>query len=167
MPRPEDSGGPPHPHHDGCFVLASGTLKPSPSATNSSRSCTSTSGCAVTPTAYRMLCLRFACLVRPSPRLRHKRKTRYGWVANPYPAGTFTQQDTPSFSWRDNDRTLKAFLSKVWEVYGGFSAIQLSNMTHEPNASWASTWGSGKPKNTDIEDDVIKDYFVRLTEGER
>jgi hypothetical protein len=39
-------------------------LKPSASATSLFRSCTSTSGCAVTPTAYRMLCLRFAHLVR-------------------------------------------------------------------------------------------------------
>src|SRR6266536_2711342 len=36
------------------------------------------------------------------PRLRHGRKTRYGWVASPYPTGSFTLQETPSFSWRDN-----------------------------------------------------------------
>ena len=35
--------------------------------------------------------------------LRHRRKTRYGWVANPYPTGTFTLQDMPSFARRDND----------------------------------------------------------------
>ena len=32
-----------------------------------------------------------------SSRLRHGRKTRYGWVANPYPTGTFTLPETPSF----------------------------------------------------------------------
>ena len=37
-----------------------------------------------------------------SPRFRHGRKTRYGWVANPYPTGTFTLQETPSFAWREN-----------------------------------------------------------------
>jgi len=42
------------------LVLPSGTLKPSTSVSNSSRSCTSTSGCADTPTAYRILCVRFA-----------------------------------------------------------------------------------------------------------
>ena len=46
------------------LVLPSGALKPSASATPPSRSCTSTSGCAVTPTAYRILCLRFVHLVR-------------------------------------------------------------------------------------------------------
>jgi hypothetical protein len=104
MPRPEDSGGPPHPHHSGCFVLTSGTLKPSPSATSLSRSCTSTSGCAspLRPTG---------CSVYASPvlfaafrRLRHRRKTRYGWVASPYPTGTFTPQEAPSLSRRDNEQ---------------------------------------------------------------
>ena len=57
-----DSGGPPHPRPIGCFVLASCTLKHSPSATTLSRSCASSSGRAVTPTAYRILCLRFPVL---------------------------------------------------------------------------------------------------------
>ena len=41
-------------------------IKPSASAKTKSRSCTSTSGCATTPTAYRILCLRFARLVHHS-----------------------------------------------------------------------------------------------------
>jgi hypothetical protein len=102
MPRPEDSGGPPPPRQNGCFVLPSGTLKPSASATSLSRSCTSTSGCAspLRPTG---------CSVYASPvlftafqRLRHRRKTRYGWVASPYPTGTSTPQEAPSLSRRDN-----------------------------------------------------------------
>ena len=34
--------------------------------------------------------------------LRHGPKTRYGWVASPYPTGTSTPQDAPSFARRDN-----------------------------------------------------------------
>jgi len=61
-----------------------------------------------------------------SPRLRHGRTTRYGWVASPYPTGTFTLQEMPSFSWRDNarrelleagvrhERTLEAVSSTPW-----------------------------------------------------
>ena len=62
------------------------------------------SGYAVTPTAYRILCLRFAHLLfaTPTSLLRNGGKTRYGWVVSPYPAGTLTQQDTPSLSWRCN-----------------------------------------------------------------
>src|SRR5712692_852807 len=34
--------------------------------------------------------------------LLHIRNTRYGWVASPYPARSFTLQETPSFAWRTN-----------------------------------------------------------------
>jgi len=72
MPRPEDSGGPPHPCLKHLLLVPNWvslcclrcTLKPSASAISLFRSCTSTSGCATTPTAYRILCLRFAPLVR-------------------------------------------------------------------------------------------------------
>ena len=50
----------------GVSVLPSGAIKPSASAKTKSRSCTSSSGCATTPAAYRILCLRFARLVHTS-----------------------------------------------------------------------------------------------------
>ena len=80
MPWPVDSGGPPHPRPIGCFVLASCTLKHSPSATTLSRSCTSSSGRAVVPTAYRILCLRFACLVSPFGSSTDARLDTGGWL---------------------------------------------------------------------------------------
>src|SRR5215470_18918772 len=46
--------------------------------------------------------LRPSCSPGLSPCLRHGRKTRYGWVARPYPTRTCTLQETPSFSWREN-----------------------------------------------------------------
>ena len=98
MPRPEDSGGPAHPRQLGWARVAFGSVKTLGVRHKPCRSCTSTSGCAVTPTAYRIRCRRFAHLVRrDTSRLRHGRKTRYGWVARPYPTGTFTLQETPSF----------------------------------------------------------------------
>jgi len=39
--------------------------------------------------------------------LRSRTNTRYGWVACPYPTGTFTRQKTPSFARRDNDNDRK------------------------------------------------------------
>jgi hypothetical protein len=30
--------------------------------------------------------------------------TRYGWLVRPYPVGTSTPQETPSFAWRTNAR---------------------------------------------------------------
>jgi len=41
--------------------------------------------------------LRPSCSSCVQPRLRRGRKTRYGWVARPYPTRTFTLQETPSF----------------------------------------------------------------------
>ncbi|ESQ12674.1 MAG: hypothetical protein N838_16510 [Thiohalocapsa sp. PB-PSB1] len=35
-------------------------------------------------------------------KLRSRTNTRYGWVASPYPTGTFTRQEAPSFAQRDN-----------------------------------------------------------------
>ncbi|MFB1486657.1 MULTISPECIES: hypothetical protein [unclassified Thiocapsa] len=32
--------------------------------------------------------------------LRNRTNTRYGWVASPFPTGTFTRQETPSFARR-------------------------------------------------------------------
>jgi len=48
------------------------------------------------------LCTLTSPIVRGHP-LLIEINTRYGWVANPYPAGTFTLQDTPSLSRRDNE----------------------------------------------------------------
>jgi hypothetical protein len=39
--------------------------------------------------------------------------TRYGWVASPYPTGTSTPQETPSFARRDNDQAQRREAS-VW-----------------------------------------------------
>src|SRR5947209_33101 len=64
MPRPEDSGGPAPPRPDGGARIAFGSVKTLGVRNKPFRSCTSTSGCAVTPAAYRILCLRFAHLVR-------------------------------------------------------------------------------------------------------
>ncbi len=61
------------------------------------------SGSTISPTAYMILCVRFICFVRRKFHpLRHRRNTRYGWLARPFPTGTFTLQDAPSFAWRPN-----------------------------------------------------------------
>ena len=56
-------------------------IKPSASAKCISRSCTSTSGCATTPAAYRILCLRFVRFVhRCSGSATHARLDTGGWL---------------------------------------------------------------------------------------
>ena len=84
-------------------VWPSGALKPSASAIAMSKLYQHFRGrgspCGLQDT---LSTLRPSCSPRVQPRLRHGRKTRYGWVARPYPTGTFTLQETPSLSWRDN-----------------------------------------------------------------
>ena len=68
----------------------------------------------------------------------------------------------------DNEqaRFASALIQRVWEVYGGYSAIQLSNMTHESGSPWWQVYsqpGCKPPKGTDIPSDMIRDYFVKLS----
>src|SRR6266581_8703788 len=43
-------------------------------------------------------------LCRSAFQLLHRCNTRYGWLVRPYPVGTSTLQETPSFAWRTNAR---------------------------------------------------------------
>jgi len=98
MPRPEDSGGPAPPRPNGGARVAFGSVKTlgvrnkrlfeAVPALQGARS-------PLRPTGYSVYAS--PILFTVSPRLRHGRKTRYGWMANPYPTGTFTLQETPSF----------------------------------------------------------------------
>ena len=107
-------------------------------------------GTQVTPVAYAILCVRFVYFVRLSRSflaaraLRRKRNTRYGWVVNPFPTGTSTRQDTPSFlgaitmgmsrAPRHFEQTLR--LHRVGSM--PFSRLQLIRagiaMPHDPNS---------------------------------
>jgi hypothetical protein len=66
MPWPEDSGGPAPPRHVGWARVAFGSVHTLGVRNKPFRSCTSTSGDAAPPTAYRILCLRFIHLVHRS-----------------------------------------------------------------------------------------------------
>jgi len=85
------------------LVLPSGALKPSASAIAMSKLYQHFRG-RDHPYGLQdaLSTLRPSCSPWAEPRLRHGRKTRYGWVANPYPTRTCTLQETPSFAWRDN-----------------------------------------------------------------
>ena len=84
-------------------VLPSGPLKPSASATTPLSKLYQHFRERGSPYGLQdsLSTLHLSCSPQPS-RLRHRSKTRYGWVANPFPTGTFTLQDAPSFAWRDN-----------------------------------------------------------------
>jgi uncharacterized phage-associated protein len=60
----------------------------------------------------------------------------------------------------------KEIIKRIWEVYGGLSAVQLSNLTHDQDAPWAVTPGKDK-KHTIIEQETIKNYFLRMLQRNR
>ncbi len=59
------------------------------------------------------------------------------------------------------------FLDTIWELYADFSAVQLSNSTHEKGTPWYQTvepYSKSQmpvPRNKDIEDTLISDYFLK------
>ena len=57
---------------------------------------------------------------------------------------------------------IETFLNRVWEVYSHFTAIQLSNMTHEQDSPWKiALEQSGGTRGTIIPNSLIREYFVQ------
>jgi hypothetical protein len=86
MPWPQASGGPPPPRPCGGARGAFGSVHTLGGRHEPFRSCPSTSGCAVTPTAARIRCRRFAHLVRresPHDSAMDARRATGGWRALP------------------------------------------------------------------------------------
>ena len=62
----------------------------------------------------------------------------------------------------EKNKKVTSLLDKIWEVYGKYSGVQLSNLTHEKGSPWDKTWGKeGVPFGTDIKQDDIKNYFYK------
>lgn len=61
-----------------------------------------------------------------------------------------------------NDEKVIALLKKIWEIYGKYSGITLSNLTHKDDSPWAKVWDISTPKGTDIPAIEIKKYFQEL-----
>ena len=62
----------------------------------------------------------------------------------------------------DENSQAVPLLKRIWETYGKYSGIQLSNATHLPGTPWFVIWEEQGGKNrlgTDIPDDLIKSFF--------
>jgi len=80
--------------------------------------------------------------------------------------GFTVRWEEPSLENSDNSGDEKAFaaalLRKMWERYGKFTAVQLSNMTHEPGTPWYQVWmpmAADPIRRKDIPNELIKEYF--------
>lgn len=61
----------------------------------------------------------------------------------------------------------KKLVAKIWEVYGGFTPIQLSNLTHEPGSPWYETPTRDEKRGAMIDEQRIRDYFKAQAERNR
>lgn len=62
------------------------------------------------------------------------------------------------------DEETMNLLANAWDVYGPMSAIQLSNLTHQPDSPWHQVYSENpNRKGLVIPDRLIKDYFDSVT----
>ena len=60
----------------------------------------------------------------------------------------------------ENGRALD-LIKQVWDLYGGYTAVKLSNVPHMPGSPWSKTYVDGS-KYQVIPNPVIEDYFKSL-----
>ena len=57
------------------------------------------------------------------------------------------------------------FLDKIMEVYGDFSALELSTKTHKFDTPWYKVWSNviaGNSLSLDIPEEDIREYYQNL-----
>jgi uncharacterized phage-associated protein len=62
----------------------------------------------------------------------------------------------------DPDHSVRRIVDRVWEVFGKYDGIRLSNMTHEPETPWFTIYerhGGDLRNRPVIPNDLIRDYF--------
>lgn len=65
-----------------------------------------------------------------------------------------------------DDANVIALLGRVWKVYGDFSSLQLSGMTHAPGTPWDIIWNKNKGmRNVHIPNDLIRRHYLKLMES--
>ncbi len=63
-----------------------------------------------------------------------------------------------------HDGSLDGFFDSIWNVYGGYTGIQLSNMTHDPGEPWtvvAEQYGYNLASKPTITSEIIEAAFQR------
>lgn len=60
------------------------------------------------------------------------------------------------------DEKTAALLKRIWDIYGKYSGVALSNLTHMKGTPWDQVWNESTPSGTDIPVDLMKDYFQQI-----
>jgi uncharacterized phage-associated protein len=68
----------------------------------------------------------------------------------------------------EDDQFTWSLLNKVWDSYGKYSGLTLSDITHQQDTPWQKTWSkSGGRKNADISNEEIKRHYKQLTSSQQ
>lgn len=56
-------------------------------------------------------------------------------------------------------------MNRVWDIYGKYSGLTLSDVTHQDNTPWHRIWNeSGGRRNADIPNEAIKQHYELLAQ---
>lgn len=61
----------------------------------------------------------------------------------------------------DENASVLDLIRQIWEIYGKYSAVKLSNATHMPDTPWSETYKEGSRYQV-IPNDKIEKYFKSL-----
>jgi len=82
--------------------------------------------------------------------------------ATEYKDGQFREVPVPS------DTSLRTFLNNIWQSYGQFTGVKLSEMTHASGSPWDQTWtAAGGLKGVDIPLPMIIQHFKATIEASK
>ena len=76
-----------------------------------------------------------------------------------------TKVTTPKID--QNDAFSCALLNKIWEVYGEYTGLQLSAITHREGSPWDKTWKRREGfRNAHIPNKAIREYYLNRIGGQ-
>lgn len=70
----------------------------------------------------------------------------------------------------DKANQIVKFLDHIWDEYGDYTAVELSDMTHQKNTPWDISWyelGASEQPDFIIPSDLIQSYYSNLLADER
>ena len=65
---------------------------------------------------------------------------------------------------KEENEFAKRLVQRIWQVYGGFTPIQLSNLTHQPGTPWYDTPKRDERRGVVIDQERIRAYFKAQAE---
>lgn len=67
-----------------------------------------------------------------------------------------------------SDKNIVPFLDKIWDVYGKYTGLELSAITHQPGSPWDQVWNKEGGKDNlgvIIPNDVIANYYRKRVDA--